>query len=50
MSEQIYRALVLSVVKHDYLPNAVAAHPRLLLSGKLGRLRDSIRAYQPPDA
>ena len=31
MSEPIYRALVLSVVKHDYLPNAVAAHPRFQL-------------------
>ena len=27
----VYRALVLSVVKHDYLPNAVAAHPRFRL-------------------
>ena len=31
MSEPIYRALVLGVVKHDYLPNAVAAHPRFQL-------------------
>ncbi|HCQ39378.1 MAG TPA: oxidoreductase [Verrucomicrobiales bacterium] len=31
MPDQIYRALVLSVVKHDYLPNAVAAHPRFQL-------------------
>ncbi len=31
MPETIYRALVLSVVKHDYLPNAVAAHPRFQL-------------------
>ena len=28
MPEHVYRALVLSVVKHDYLPNAVASHPR----------------------
>ena len=27
----VYRVLVLSVVKHDYLPNAVAAHPRFRL-------------------
>ncbi len=31
MSEDPHRALVLSVVKHDYLPNAVAAHPRFEL-------------------
>ena len=31
MPDHIYRALVLSVVKHDYLPNAVAAHPRFQL-------------------
>lgn len=31
MSEKIYRALVLSVVKHSYLPDAVAAHPRFEL-------------------
>ena len=31
MSETIYRALVLSVVKHSYLPDAVAAHPRFQL-------------------
>ena len=31
MPDKIYRALVLSVVKHDYLPNAVAAHPRFQL-------------------
>ena len=28
----------------------VAAHPRLLLSEKLRRLRDSIKAYEPPNA
>ncbi|MEO1824121.1 MAG: Gfo/Idh/MocA family oxidoreductase [Roseibacillus sp.] len=32
MPDYIYRALVLSVVKHDYLPNAVAAHPRFQLA------------------
>ena len=32
MPDYIYRALVLSVVKHDYLPNAVAAHPRFKLA------------------
>lgn len=31
MSERVYRALVLSVVKHGYLPDAVAAHPRFAL-------------------
>lgn len=31
MSDQIHRALVLSVVKHGYLPDAVAAHPRFVL-------------------
>ncbi len=31
MPDKIYRALVLSVVKHGYLPNAVAAHPRFEL-------------------
>ena len=31
MPEHVYRALVLSVVKHDYLPNAVASHPRFQL-------------------
>lgn len=31
MVDRIYRALVLSVVKHDYLPKAVAAHPRFKL-------------------
>ena len=31
MPERIYRALVLSVVKHDYLPRAVASHPRFHL-------------------
>ena len=31
MPDRIYRALALSVVKHDYLPNAVAAHPRFRL-------------------
>ena len=29
--EKIFRAGVLSVVKHDYLPRAVAAHPRFEL-------------------
>ncbi len=29
--ERKFKALVLSVVKHDYMPNAVAAHPRFEL-------------------
>ncbi len=38
-----FRAAVLSVVKHDYLPMAVAAHPRFELvlrhlSGLLGNI------------
>ncbi len=31
MSQQRYRVIVLSVVKHAYLPNAAAAHPRFEL-------------------
>ena len=31
MSDQPYRALVLSVVKHDYIARAVEAHPRFQL-------------------
>lgn len=31
MSDPIYRALVLSVVKHGYMPDAVASHPRFRL-------------------
>lgn len=31
MSDSTYRALVLSVVKHGYMPDAVAAHPRFKL-------------------
>ena len=29
--KKTYRVLVLSVVKHAYLPDAVAAHPRFTL-------------------
>jgi predicted dehydrogenase len=31
MPDPVFRVLVLSVVKHDYLPNAFAAHPRFKL-------------------
>ena len=30
-SPDVFRCAVLSVVKHDYLPNGVAAHPRFEL-------------------
>ena len=32
-SKGVYRVLALSVVKHDYLPRAVAAHPQFQLVG-----------------